>query len=101
MSCEKCNELSTIKEIQHPDQLRKVFKVISDKLEDNVIREIRNIKLEKKMVYLPFSEIDINGPWDDIICYYFECLDCKQKFCVHAETYHGRGGRWEPVDKIF
>ena len=100
MSCDKCKELNVVKEIRLPNDLENVFKAISDNLKNNTIKEIRNIKLKKNMGFLPFSKIDINGPWDDIISYYFECTNCGQIFQVSAETYHGRGGEWKPVKNI-
>lgn len=34
---------------------------------------------------------------DDIVAYYFKCRCCGEQFSLHAETYHGSGGYWEPV----
>ncbi len=48
----------------------------------------------------PFSQISLDGPWDDIVGYYFRCTSCGQLFSLSCEVYHGRGGEWRPVARL-
>jgi hypothetical protein len=42
------------------------------------------------------KELLERGPWpDDVISHIFECSNCRQKFKLAAETYHGSGATWE------
>jgi hypothetical protein len=33
----------------------------------------------------------------DYLEHTFSCINCDQRFRLAVETYHGAGGRWEPV----
>ena len=37
------------------------------------------------------------GPWPDYLELYFEDSRTGKRYRLVAETYHGRGGRWEDV----
>lgn len=49
-------------------------------------------------VSVSFGELAKGAAWDDYVEYHFRCLHCDEKFLLHAETYHGSGGYWEPQD---
>lgn len=49
-------------------------------------------------VSVPFEKLAKGAAWDDIVEYHFRCLHCDEKLRLHAETYHGSGGYWEPTD---
>ena len=42
---------------------------------------------------LSFAELPSNGPWPDIVGFYFKCTGCGGRFQLGADTYHG-GGEW-------
>ena len=97
--CENCNELSQRYEIGRPGQLSKAIRVVRDNLADGTIVESAYwpegvLKLDQS----DFSSLNETGPWADGFDYYFECSVCGQKFRLSAETYHGSGGAWEPID---
>jgi hypothetical protein len=46
----------------------------------------------------PFSTLAANGPWPDVLQYYFHCTACGQSFRLEVETYHGAGGSWSPLN---
>ena len=97
--CENCNELSQRYEIGRPGQLSKAIRVVRDNLADGTIVESAYwpegiLKLDQS----DFSSLSETGPWGDGFDYYFECSTCGQKFRLSAETYHGSGGAWEPID---
>lgn len=47
-------------------------------------------------IAVAFNEILNGAMWDDYVEYHFRCLHCRAAFWLHAQTYHGTGGYWEP-----
>ena len=45
-----------------------------------------------------FEQLLDSGVLPDIIQYYFRCSNCNLLFEFFANTYHGSGGKWQPVD---
>ena len=98
--CEHCSEVCQTYKIDYPSDLKQAIKVIKDNIADGTIIESNYWPDQNLgMIIEPFAEIKTQGPWDDILIYYFECTQCKQLFKLGAETYHGQGGSWEPVKK--
>ena len=98
--CEHCEELCQSFKITLPGDLSKAIRIIKDNLADGTIRESgywpsKHIKVE----VAPFAQLDVKGPWKDLLEYYFECSECGQLFRLNAETYHGSGGEWVPVER--
>ena len=72
------------------------IKIAKQNVEDGTLTEI----IDKNPLALPpFGSLWLDGPWDDLIAYRFRCTDCGELFSLHAETYHGQGGAWEPERK--
>jgi hypothetical protein len=70
--------------------------IARENLNDGTLSEIRGIN----PLGLPaFQTLNPDGPWDDIVAYRFSCETCGEVFSLHAETYHGQGGAWEPERK--
>ncbi|MGZ9223287.1 MAG: hypothetical protein ACXW4Q_14355 [Anaerolineales bacterium] len=46
----------------------------------------------------PFDALVSLGKWDDVLLYRFQCNTGDQLFELSAETYHGAGGWWKPVE---
>jgi hypothetical protein len=98
--CNNCGVLCEVFKFSQPSELKKAINVIKSNIVAGIINESKfwpEQELKQKMT--PFHEIKENGPWDDIIIHYFECKKCAQLFKFSAETYHGRGGSWQPINK--
>jgi hypothetical protein len=98
--CEHCEEVCQKYKINLPSDLKKAIRVIHGNIADGTIIESdfwpdQYLKTSNE----PFSKIRVEGPWDDVLIYYFECTKCKQLFQLSAETYHGSGGSWQPINK--
>ena len=93
--CSSCKDLNTEFRIKFPSDLRKAIAVTRDNLADGTISNVTTAGDCK-----PFDELVTSGKWDDVLLYHFKCNTCGQLFELSAETYHGAGGWWKPVDKI-
>jgi hypothetical protein len=92
--CPACKDLNIEFQIRFPSDLRKAIAVTRDNLADGTISDITQGD------GMPFHELVSASQWDDALLYYFQCNACGQLFKLYAETYHGRGGWWKPVDQI-
>jgi hypothetical protein len=99
MGCEKCRDLCRLFEIRSPSDLSKAIRVAKDNIEDGTIVESRDRPdgRDRTQVESVLSVPD-DGPWGDYLEFYFECSQCRQIFRLAAETYHGAGGQWKPVE---
>lgn len=95
MSCEKCDELCVRYKVRLPNDLRKAMSIARDNLRDGTLVDIT----EPGTHSASFAEMVANQSWDDIVAWKFKCQHCGEEFSLHAETYHGSGGYWEPVRK--
>lgn len=98
--CKHCGDVCQVYKIVSPSDLKKAIRVAQDNIADGIVIESdfwpqQNLKISHE----PFSGIQVNGPYDDFLIYYFECPECKQLFQLSAETYHGSGGSWKPIDR--
>jgi len=96
MPCEKCAELCVRYPIRHPNDLRQAINIARQNLEDGTIMEVPNAD---SIGQVSFTAIASGEAWDDIVEYHFRCTSCGELFYLHAETYHGSGGYWEPENK--
>ena len=92
MPCEKCNDLCVRFAIRRPQDLRRAIQIASQKVEAGEISEVPDTSPSQ----VPFSALASGEPWDDIVGYRFRCNTCGEMFSLHAETYHGSGGYFEP-----
>ena len=98
--CEKCRDLCEVVEIKYPLYLRNALHVIRDNLKDNTIVESTYFPEGRiKLDTVPFMELLEDGPWSDVIEYFFECTSCRQLFYFCVDTYHGGAGCFKPVDR--
>lgn len=97
--CKICRKLNKRKDIITPKHLKKIFKKIKELIENDVFIEINpdtgNIILKETTI--DHIKKEIQGSWGDIIDYYFNCKYCNQKYHLYIDTYHGSGGKWEPI----
>jgi len=96
--CEHCEEVNQNFRIEHPSDLKSAIRVIADNLADETI-VINSDKLMGEFTSVPFAKLVENEQWDDIVEYYFKCPKCNLKFSLTAETYHGSGGSWAPLNE--
>lgn len=91
--CSSCKDLNIEFKIRLPSDLRKAIAVARDNLTDGTISNIT-----EEADCRPFVELVSSGKWDDVLQYRFSCNTCGQVFELHAETYHGSGGHWMPIE---
>lgn len=96
MSCEKCKDLCVRFAIRQPHELRRAIQIAKQNLDDGTITEVPN---SNPISQVTFAALAKGEQWDDIIGYRFRCSSCGELFSLHAETYHGRGGYWEPENR--
>jgi hypothetical protein len=94
MSCPGCSDLCVRYRIDSPNDLRRAIKIVSENVKDGTLREV---VLPEQSSGATFSQLVEGAPWNDVVSFAFECQACSQSFRLHAETYHGSGGYWEPV----
>ena len=95
MACEKCHDLCVRFAIRQPSQLKEAIKIAGQNLADQTISEIKD---PDSICQATFSELIAGGHWDDVLSYRFKSNSCGEEFLLHAETYHGSGGYWEPAN---
>lgn len=93
MSCTSCADLCVRYQIRHPRELQNAIKIANQNVEDGTLVEVQDASLSNQ---LSFSELASGTPWGDTIEHHFRCVNCGALFYLHAETYHGSGGYWEP-----
>jgi hypothetical protein len=94
MTCPSCRDLCIRYRIDSPGELRKAIKIAFQNVQDGTLREA--VSPEQGSVPT-FSQLAQGAPWDDVVSFSFKCQTCGESFRLHAETYHGSGGYWEPV----
>lgn len=95
MACEKCEELCVRYAIRLPSDLRKAISIANQNVADGTLVDTTDPSAHS----VSFAQLAAGEAWDDIVAYQFKCSSCSEKFSLHAETYHGSGGYWEPVRK--
>jgi hypothetical protein len=93
MACAKCDELCVRFPIRQPHELRRAIEIASQNVADGTISEVPDTNSYSEV---SFSELAAGEPWGDTVGYRFRCNVCGELFSLHAETYHGSGGYWEP-----
>jgi hypothetical protein len=95
VACDRCADLCVRYAIRHPRELRKAIQIAAENIADKTLVEVLP---DSPWVSVSFIELAKGAAWDDYVEYHFRCLHCEEKFWLHAETYHGSGGYWEPTD---
>jgi phage terminase large subunit GpA-like protein len=93
MTCNSCRELNTVYEINKPTDLQRVIGIVGKELRDGIVSVGKSDPMGGGT---PFEELLVGANWDDYLSYRFICNHCGQTFRLTAETYHGRGGSWQP-----
>jgi hypothetical protein len=85
--------------IRTPDDLQHVLGLIQSKLTTGDLAEDTILKQAVgSFSQVPFSTLIADGPWPDVLQYFFHCTACGQSFRLEVETYHGAGGTWSPLN---
>jgi hypothetical protein len=83
-------------QFDRPPDLRRAIEVAQQNLLDSTIVE----KISPDHCnQTPFSELAKGAVWGDTLSHSFNCLFCDDAFILHAETYHGSVGYWEPLNR--
>lgn len=93
MTCKGCADLCVRYRIRQPRELRNAIDIASQNIEDGTIVEVPDASSENQF---SFSALASGAVWGDTIEHHFRCVNCGELFYLHAETYHGSGGYWEP-----
>lgn len=96
MSCEKCKDLCMRFVIRQPNELCRAIQIAKQNLDDGTITEVPN---SDPISQVTFAALAKGEQWGDIVGYRFRCSSCDELFSLHAETYHGSGGYWEPENR--
>jgi hypothetical protein len=91
--CQNCKDLNMKVEIRSPRELKKVLEAIKEHVGTGIL----TVLPEESPWSKPFAQVNISGPWDNIVNYVFRCNSCAKKSRLSAETYHGSGGQWKPI----
>ena len=97
MSCPRCKELHLRFEIRSPGELAQAVRIVQANLKDETLEQVPREGLGVSTK--PFPSLSETGPWDDVLLYEFSCRSCGARFRLSADTYHGQGGDWMPVDE--
>ena len=99
--CQMCLDLQAPFSIRTPSDLTRAIQVIKANLKDGTLIE-SSYHPEGQPTptprVVPFDEVEEKGPWDDYVEHYFSCTRCGRVFKLSAETYHGSGGAWSPIE---
>jgi len=95
VACDRCADLCVRYAVRLPRELRKAIQIAAENIADKTLVEVLP---NSTWVSVSFDELAKGARWDDYCEYHFRCLHCEERFWLHAETYHGSGGYWEPKD---
>lgn len=95
MTCPNCEFFPELEEIRSPAQLRTILKKITFAVESGQLipEGVKDFDDQQKSQGR-YEELTIEGPWPDILDFFFLCATCGQRFHVVCDTCHGSGGEW-------
>ena len=101
MNCSNCSDIWERQEINSPGQLTSVLQTVKAAVAQGILvseeaAELGSFPIEQSAT---FQGLKPEGPWPDVIDYYFRCAKCGQRFQLSAETYHGNGGEWSRLGR--
>lgn len=86
----------TPRQINSPGDLADVIKVVSDAVRAGELNQITPGGAPFA-THEDIRRIVPGGPWPDYLELHFQDVRTGKRFTLVAETFHGAGGRWEPV----
>ena len=93
MFCDRCADLCVRYAIRTPGELKNAIKIASQNIDDGTLIEI---PANSPLSQVTFESLVKGDRWDDLVYHKFKCTNCGEIFVLHAETYHGSSGYWEP-----
>ena len=98
-ACSSCQDLKMVIRIGNPHDLQRILGLLHGKLAaGDFAEDVTQSQDVPSFLQNPFSTLPINGPWPDVLQYYFHCTACGQLFRFEVETYHGAGGTGSPLN---
>lgn len=92
--CDRCRHLHQTLPVRLPADLKRAIRLAQENVANGALAPVAADTLPGSQ---PFSRLSPAGPWDDVVHYVFVCTGCGQRFELSAETYHGAGGAWRPL----
>jgi hypothetical protein len=83
-------------EVHRPNDLEMALRVARANLRDGTL--VPEPIAGSILPPVAIEKLNAAGPWPDVIESAFRCSQCGQRFRLGVETYHGAGGRWQPLD---
>ena len=96
MTRKDCAVLGAEYRVTPPSDLRKAFAVARDSIEAGTSQELPR-QINAIGGNTSFQDIANGVTWGDFFCLDFQCSCCGQRFQPSAQTCHGSGGSWRPV----
>ena len=98
MPCTQCAHLREAQAFGSPAQLAQALAVVRANVVDGTLAEAEyRLAPALRMDQPSFAHLGLDS-WPDVFAYYFRCAGCGALYRFSAETYHGRGGDWRPVE---
>lgn len=91
MTCSNCAPIEETRTIFSTGRLAAAITMAKEAIRDGILQEVPGGPMSS---VIPCSDLNPDGPWDDLLRYRFRCTTCAQVFLLSAETYHGSGGEW-------
>lgn len=96
MPCDNCRHLTEKIHIEVPADLARAVAMAKAGVASGAIREVTRFSDGRPLHQdMTFEDLSIDGPWPDIVAYYFACTSCHAIYELSADTYHGSGGAWQ------
>lgn len=93
MPCPTCDTIQTIV-IRTPDELRVAGAYCRRLVNEGRLTPTEDPERHADAWTPAWGEFREQGPWEDIVRYFFACPACGQHYRMHCDTYHGSGGRF-------
>jgi hypothetical protein len=90
--CDQCSGFSERMRLNTPREYLDLVQQLETLVASSVLRLVHGTA--------PLADLFKDQQWPgDSMTHVFECLNCKQRFKLSAETYHGSGAVWEMMTK--
>lgn len=100
MGCERCDAFDTEVAIPTPEVLRTVVQKVREAVQNGTLSYSSFESSRELIGQQSFMELDMAGPFPDVIRYHFGCQRCGNCYGLFVETYHGSGGKWFCLGKL-
>ena len=91
--CAQCDPFDTEITIHGPAQLRRIVVKIQEAVQSGIL-SCQGIKDPLVIEQEPFLDLRLDEGLPDALIYDFCCSQCRARFGLRVECYHGQGGTW-------